>query len=493
MNADTRNRTSSRQLPALIQRSEPAIVVASRPSQAVPTIAGPIVRPATGRRSVAIVALRVTALALVVAAAWRLSFGNRSAHTAAASESPGPAAMVTVTRPERVASGEVVLPATIRPWQSTVVFARTDGYLASWSKDLGATVKAGEALATIETPELDQQVAEAGGQAQEAVVAVAQARAEREEAVAELSLAEAQLLRAKAEADLAAGQLTRRNGLVATQAISQEEFDTFQKTVEARRADVAAAEADVRHRRSNIETRTAIITVREATARTRQSNVRRLEELQAFQRIVAPFDGVVTARRAEVGMLVSAGKDALFTVEDMSRVRVQVSVPQAYAARTKPGRPATLLLPETADTADAQVTRIAESVDSTNRTMTAEIELANDARRFQPGSYVQVKLSTAEAGAPWTIPTNTLQMRVDGPHVVVVDADDRLQVKRVGLGRDLGGRIVVVDGIRGDERLVVNPRDELQTGTAVRVAQAAAGTGGAHGSPVTEQTVQTAE
>jgi hypothetical protein len=125
--------------------------------------------------------------------------------------------------------------------------------------------------------------------------------------------------------------------------------------------------------------------------------------------------------------------------------------------------------------------------------MTAEIELANDARRFQPGSYVQVKLSTAEAGAPWTIPTNALQMRVDGPHVVVVDADDRLQVKRVGLGRDLGGRVVVVDGIRGDERLVVNPRDELQTGTAVRVAQAAAGTGGAHGSPVTEQTVQTAE
>jgi multidrug efflux pump subunit AcrA (membrane-fusion protein) len=490
MNADTRNRTSSTQLPALVRRSDPAIVVASRPSQIVP-IVRPSVSPSL-RPSVFLI--RLAALALVVAAAWWLSFGNRSAHTAAAANEPsGPATMVTVARPERVASGEVVLPATIRPWQSTVVFARTDGYLASWSKDLGATVKAGEVLATIETPELDQQVAEAGGQAQEAVVAVAQARAEREEAVAELSLAEAQLVRAKAEADLASSQLARRETLLTGRAISQEEYDTYRKTVDARLADVAAAEADVRHRRSNIETRTAIITVREATASTRASNVRRLEELQRFQRIVAPFDGVVTARRAEVGMLVSAGKDALFTVEDMSRIRVQVSVPQAYAARTKPGRQATLLLPETADTADAQITRIAESVDSTNRTMTAEIELANDARRFQPGSYVQVKLSTAEAGAPWTIPTNALQMRVDGPHVVVVDADDRLQVKRVGLGRDLGGRVVVVDGIRGDERLVVNPRDELQTGTAVRVAQAAAGTGGAHGSPATEQTVQTAE
>jgi multidrug efflux pump subunit AcrA (membrane-fusion protein) len=483
MNAESLSRTSDPLLPMLTRsgefklprRTNPAVVVVSRPSQTLPAVAGPIVRPSVASSvRPSVVLLRVAAAALVLVAVWRIGFAERgAAHPAAAAETASPAPTVTVASPERAVSGEVVLPATIRPWQTTAIVARADGYITSWTKDLGAPVKAGDLLATLETPELDQQVAEAGAQAQEAVVAVAQAKAEREEAAAELAFAEAQRTRAQAEADLAESQLKRRHGLVATQAISQEEFDTFQKTVEARRADVAAAEADVLRRTKNIDTRTAVITAREATARSRQSNVRRLEELQGFKRIVAPFDGVVTARRAEVGMLITAGKDSLYTLDDMSRVRVQVNVPQAYAARTKPGSAATILVPETADKAEARVTRIAESVDATTRTMTAEIELANEARRFQPGSYVQVKLATTEETSPWTIPTNVLQMRIDGPHVAVVAEDGRLEVKRVGLGRDLGGRVVVVDGINGGERLVVNPRDEMTTGSLVRVAESA--------------------
>lgn len=378
---------------------------------------------------------------------------------------------VTIARPEPAQTAEVVLPATIRPWQTTTLHARVSGYLTSWNKDLGATVKAGEVLAVIETPELDQEVAEADASFHEATAAAVQARAERQEAEADLKVAEAQLSRTRAEAELAVSQLARREKLLQTRAISEEEYDTYQKQVEARTADVRAAESDVVRRRSNLDTRSAIIVAREATAESRRANVERLKELQSFQRIVAPFDGVVTSRSAEIGMLVTAGKESLFTIEDMSRVRVQVNVPQAYAAQTLPGTQAAVFVPEAAaKPITGSITRIAEGVDAATRTMLAEMELANPARRFQPGSYAQVRLTTSQDASSWTIPTNTIHMRVDGPHVAVVDTDQHVELRLITLGRDLGRRIVVVTGIRGDECLVVNPGDDLTTGMPVNIA-----------------------
>ncbi len=234
---------------------------------------------------------------------------------------------------------------------------------------------------------------------------------------------------------------------------------------------MAAAESDVARRKANLQTRTAIIDARDATVNSRQSNVDRLNELQTFKRIVAPFDGIVTRRTAEVGMLVTAGEEALYVVEDMSRVRVQSNVPQAYSTQSSVGVAAAVSLPEAASApVRAKVTRITNSVDAQSRTMLAEIELDNATFHFQPGSYAQVTLETHQS-SDWTIPANTIQMRVDGPHVVMVDERNQIEVKPVTLGRDLGTRVVAIEGIRGDERLVINPSDDLVHGVHVEVAE----------------------
>jgi multidrug efflux pump subunit AcrA (membrane-fusion protein) len=365
--------------------------------------------------------------ALVAVSAFYQPWKSASSETVPAGSSNDAVRTVKVDRPSPAATSSVVLPATLRPWQTTTLHARVSGYLKAWHHDLGARVQAGEVLAEIETPELDQELAEGKSLAREAAAAAVQAKAERTEAEADLEVAEAQLVRIQADKELVKSQLVRRKKLLPTGAISHEEFDTFSRQTEARTADVVAARADVARRRANLATRAAIIEVREATAKSRQAAVARLEELQIFKQIVAPFDGVVMRRTAEVGMLVTAGQESLYVLEDTSRVRVQVNVPQTYAMQTTPGVAAVINLPESAQP-DVQgtVTRIAESVDAASRTMLAEIELDNSSHRLQPGSYAQVTLMVPQAGAVWTIPTNTLSMRVEGPHVAAVNQENRL-------------------------------------------------------------------
>lgn len=432
------------------------------PSSAIP--------PNTGRSSSLVWKVAaVFGIAAVVAVAQSRS-ALRSESIAATGVAAPAVKTVKVARPEAATTSEVVLPATLRPWQSTTLHARVSGYLTAWHKDLGATVKAGEVLAEIETPELDQELAEGEATAAEAMSAVVQAKAERQEAEAELNVAEATWNRTKADAELAISQLARREKLLTTNAISQEEYDTFQKQVQARNADVAAAQADVARRRTGLSTKAAVIEAREAAAKSRQANVERLKETLRFKRITAPFDGVVTGRTAEVGMLVTAGKEPLYVVEDMTKIRVQVNVPQTYATQTGQGTPVVVRMPEAATSTAGTVTRTAESVDAQNRTMLAEIELDNAAHRFQPGSYAQVTFQAAANGTAWTIPANTLQMRVEGPHVAVVNARSEVEIRRIELGRDLGQRIVVKSGVGGDERLIVNPDEELRNGLAVRMS-----------------------
>jgi len=450
---------SSLELPLVVKRSQELRADAVKATE----------KRSAWRAAVEVGAVLAAIVATAAAQPWKY-LQAEPATLAAATPANEPAKAVRVDQPTPAATANVVLPATIRPWQTTTLHARVSGYLTAWKKNIGETVKSGELLATIETPELDQEVAEGQALAQEAIAAAVQAQAESQEAEAELKVAEAQLLRARADAELAASQLLRREKLLATQTVSREEYDTYLKAVAARNADVSAAEFDVARRRTNLTTRAAVIKARQATADSRQANVERLKELQGFQRIVAPFDGVVTSRTAEVGMLVTAGSESLFTIEDMSRVRVQVNVPQAYAAQTLPGVSATVSVPEaSARAVAATVTRIAESVDAKNRTMLAEIELENGARRFQPGSYAQVTLTTSQNHSEWTIPTNTLQMRIDGPHVAVVNDRDQVELRAVSLGRDLGSRVVVLDGIRGNERLIVNPGEDLHSGEQVQV------------------------
>ena len=407
---------------------------------------------------------------LVIAAIfqpWKLLAPKAAA---AAEEASAPAPTVKIARPAPATTASVTLPATIRPWQTTTLYSRVTGYLKTWEADLGAQVKAGQLLALLETPELDQEVAAAQAQAAEATAATVQAQAELVEAESELKVASAQLARVRAEVELSRSQLTRREKLLVTRAISQEEYETAQRDLEARTADIAAAESDVARRRSNLKTRAAIIEVRQATAASKQSNVDRLRELQAFKRIIAPFDGIVTSRTAEIGMLVAAGTEPLFTIQDMNRVRIQVQVPQTNAAALNLGDKVLISIPESkAAVIEAAITRFAPSIDSVNRTMLAEIELLNQTHGLQPGSYAQVTLTSAQDSRLWTIPSNTIQMRVAGPHVAVVDASNRVVLKQLSLGRDLGGRVTVVAGINGHERLIVNPRDDLVNGTPVSV------------------------
>jgi multidrug efflux pump subunit AcrA (membrane-fusion protein) len=398
---------------------------------------------------------------------WRLPASESEADGVSSS---GPIRTVTIDRPVPAASSKIVLPATIRPWQGTELHARVNGYLASWHADLGTRVKAGDLLAEIETPELDQQTAEAEALVREAEAAVLQARAERTEALADLKVAEAQLVRVRAETELARSQRSRSAKLLGNRALSQEDYDTSSTQLDVRIADGTAAESAIARRRSNLETRAAIIEAREATTRSRQANVTRLKEMQAFKRILAPFDGIITRRMAEVGMLVTAGKDALFGIEEMDRVRVQVKVPQAYSRQARIGTTATVAVPESAEQAvRAKISRVSDSVDSANRTMLAEIELNNASNRFQPGSYAQVTLTIVQSESHWSIPTNTLSMRVDGPHVAVVNSQNKIELRPIVLGRDLGNRILVVDGITGQEQLVVNPSDDLTNGLPVMV------------------------
>lgn len=449
-------------LPGRTSTTTPAHVPASRSERAND-------RPPRARMSGTVFWLVVVALVAVSAGyqPWK-SVSDWSV------ESPGervePIRTVTVGHPAPAGTTNVVLPATLRPWQTTMLHSRVNGYLAAWHKDLGDRVKAGDLLAEIDTPELDQELAEARALAREASAAATQARAEKTEAEADLKVAEAQLVRIQAETELAKSQLARREKLLASRSVSQEEHETAVRQVEARAADVVATEADVIRRRSNLETRTAIIEAREATARGRQANAERLQELQNFKRIVAPIDGVVTRRTAEVGMLVTAGRESLFTLEDVSRIRVHMNVPQAYSTQTVPGVAATVVLPESPlPPIEGTIARTSESVESASRTMLAEIELENSAHLLQPGSYAHVTLSTAPDHSSWTIPTNTVSMRVNGPHVVVVNEHNQVELRSVTLGRDLGNRVVVLEGIRGDERLVVNPGDGLTEGLSVHI------------------------
>lgn len=438
-----------------------------KPHDFDPRRSGTVVKPS--KRAGIVVSWPLAAVVAVASTAFLQPWKRIGTESAAALPEES-VRSVQVALPTAAATSTVTLPGTLRPWQTANLHARVNGYLKAWHYDLGAKVHAGDLLAEIDTPELDQELAQGEALGREAEASVVQARTERIEAEADLKVAESQLIRAQAELNLARSQLVRREKLLARKVIVQEEYDTAVRQAETRAADVAAVESEVARRRANLETRDAVIASRESTAQSRRANVRRLQDLQAFQRIFAPFDGVITKRAAEVGMLVSPGNEPMFVMDDMSRIRVQVHVPQSYSAAVHVGLAATISLPESSSQGvTGSVTRMAEAVDVASRTMVAEIELPNESHRLQPGSYSQVTLNIPQKSASWTVPTNTVSMRVNGPHVVVLEESGQTELRKILLGRDLGPRVMVTEGIRGGERLVVNPTDDLGNGVTLRV------------------------
>jgi RND family efflux transporter MFP subunit len=339
---------------------------------------------------------------------------------------------VDVLRPERGVSGEqLTLPGTIQAYFQAPIYARVSGYLTTWLKDIGAHVTAGELLATIETPDLDQ----------------------------ELAQAKANLAVANANYQLARVTAQRWQKLLRSDAVSMQEVDVRAGDAAAKQASVTAA----------------------------QANVARLEAREGFKRIVAPFDGVITARRTDVGALINAGSGVgpeLFAVADMHQMRVYVRVPQAESADIAIGMKASLSLPQYPDrTFPATVATTANAIDPVSNTLLVELMADNRDHVLTPGTFANIHFDLPPQPDIVRIPTSALLFRADGLKVATVGPDGKAVIKPIRPGRDLGTQMEILAGLAPSDRVIDSPPDSLMAGETVRVAGAPSVADGA--SPVT--------
>lgn len=326
---------------------------------------------------------------------------------------------VTVIHPTHGApQSEITLPGNMQAFMDAPIYARTNGYLKKWYVDIGARVKANQLLAEIEAPEVDQQLE--------------QARADLNTAQANLSLSE---ITAKRYEDL-------KN----TDSVSKQDVDNAHGDYEAKKATVASA----------------------------QYNVKRLEELQSFEKIYAPFDGVITARNTDVGHLINSGAGApqteLFHMASIRTLRVYVAVPQQDSVTAKPGLPADLTLPEFPGRHfNGKLVRTANAIDPATRTLLVEVDVDNPAGELLPGAYTEVHLK-APAGVPtYILPVTALIFRSQGLQVALVDNGDTARLVNIGLGRDYGNQVEVTSGLQENDSVIPNPPDSLISGEKVRV------------------------
>jgi RND family efflux transporter MFP subunit len=328
---------------------------------------------------------------------------------------------VAVARPDAKAlQANIDLPGRLEAYYRAPIFARVSGYLKTWSADIGAKVKAGQVIAEIEAPDLDQQLL--------------QARAD--------------LASQEASASLSEATLARRKTLVASNFVSMQEIDE----------------------------RTADLSNKRAAVEAGQANVERLEALAGYKKITAPFDGVVTARDTDVGALINAGGGSgppMFVISDMSRLRVYVNVPQTYVPAIRIGAKAVISVPEYPNrTFPATVEASSQSVDVASGTTRMQLVLDNAGGELLPGGYASVRLNLQRDSAPLHIPASALIFNQNGLRVATVGADDRVVFKTVTIARDLGRDIELASGLSGDDRVIVAPPDGLADGDQVRVAGA---------------------
>jgi RND family efflux transporter MFP subunit len=356
---------------------------------------------------------------------------------------------VIVVHPQTApAQTSLSLPGNLQPLYSAQVFARTNGYIEKRMVDIGAHVKAGQILAIIATPEIDQQLN--------------QARADVLQAEAALAQSKASLQQAQANLELSRITKDRYAGLIGTHAVTQQSVDETGQTFNARSADVSAANAN--------------IAVAQASLKSRQANVQRLVQLQGFEHVAAPFDGVITARNVEQGDLVNDGSGngaaSLFSIAQSDVLRVQVEVPQSSALDIKAGQQAVLTVQEQPGREHmATVTRSAQSVDLAARTMLTEVQVDNRDGSLVPGMYGEVKFEIAHSQPSLVIPTTALVIDKNGTHVVEVTDDDKVRFVPVEVGLDMGSQIEISHGIHAGESLVTNPSDLLSDGQKVSIAE----------------------
>jgi RND family efflux transporter MFP subunit len=338
------------------------------------------------------------------------------------------------------------LPGDMQPIVDSPIFARVDGYLRTRLVDYGDRVRKGQLLGEIDTPELDQQLAQARA-------TLAQSRATLKELGAALDVANANLNLAK----LTVGRWRRlaNGGAVARQEADQKE------------ADFAVALAQVERAKASIATA-------QETVRANESNLRRLEEMKAFARVTAPFDGVVTSRNVDIGTLVNSGNGGaakeLFHMAQIQVLRIFVNVPQSYVASIHPGQSAELHVQELpGQVFSAKVTRIANALDVNSRAMLTVLEVANPKGILMPGMYAQVRFATTRSQPAVLVPGDTLINGREGPRVAVVDGDHRVHLRPIHIGRDFGSELEVVSGLSAGDLVVANPSDSVRENATVEL------------------------
>jgi len=332
------------------------------------------------------------------------------------------AVRTVLTTPPQTSKGErkVSLPATLRGRNEAAIYARTNGYVRAWRKDIGDNVRRGEVLVVIDTPEVDQDLA--------------QARAMQAQVKARLALA--------------VSSMARYEALRAGNAVSQQEYEERRAAQQQAEADLAAS----------------------------QANVRRLQQLHDFGRVTAPFDGVVVKRLVDVGALVTAGSAnarPLYELSQPQDLRLTVAVPQAYAQDVKVGKAVQVkLLERPVQPIQGEVVRVAGGLDASTRAMDVEVRITDPTGTLLPGAYVEVALGLGGSSKAMLVPPNALQFRQDGPRVAVVNAQQRIELKPVKLGRDLGKQVEVLAGLGPKDQVVLNPPDAIEAGEPVRAQPA---------------------
>jgi multidrug efflux system membrane fusion protein len=369
----------------------------------------------------------IGAVLLILIVAGIFTFLNRRSDTDALAKETEAVAVptVAVVKPQSEAStDQLTLPGNLQAFEESPIFARTSGYLVRWNKDIGSKVQKGELLAVIDAPEVDQELS--------------QARAARDQVKSALGLA-------KISAD-------RWANLRKSDSVSQQEADQQASNYQQAEANLAASDA----------------------------NVRRLEQLESFKNVYAPFSGVLTRRNVDPGALINSGAGVagkeLFDIARVDPLRVFVSVPQAYAPAMKVGTKANITLQEFPQQKFAgTIARTADAIDPATRTLNTEVDVPNKEGKLLPGSFGQVHFATGSSVPRITIPVNAMLFRAEGPQVAVVDSDSKVQLRSITIGQDFGATLEILGGIDANDQIIINPSDSLENGQKVNVAKPSQG------------------
>jgi RND family efflux transporter MFP subunit len=383
-------------------------------------------RTQSHRRHLALLGVAVMAGALGLAIFWGIRARNAADATLRQTTADSAVSLVSVVSPKPGAPAqEILLPGTTQAFTDAPIFARTTGYVKGWYFDIGARMKQGQLLAEIESPEVDQQLLQAR---------------------ADLETAQANLRQAQITAD-------RWLALLQTDSVSKQETDQAVSALSAMKTTVDSNAA----------------------------NVRRLEQLQGFEKVYAPFDGVITARNVDIGVLIDAGANTaagreLFHMAAIHTLRVFVAVPEVYSRAARAGSSATLTLEEFPGRSfHGTLMRTANAIDLASRTLLVEVDVDNRGGELLPGAYVFVHLSLPKQVVSVTLPANTLLFRAEGLQVAVV-REGQAQLVPVTIGRDYGETVEILSGLQPNDQVIVAPSDSLTGGTRVRIVSASGGT-----------------